>query len=80
MREVPNDNLQLGDGTKPSYRFRLRLSREHAVLVRCSWCTMGIVEAEVDPVSGKPFMQDGRPCAISGHNSRKARRNDRLMA
>lgn len=61
MQEVSNDDLQLGDDTKPSYRFRVRLGREHTVVARCSWCTMPIVEAKVDAASGKPFMQDGRP-------------------
>jgi hypothetical protein len=58
----PDDALGLRtDGTKPSYGFRVRLGREHTVVARCSWCTMPIVEAEVDPASGKPFMLDGRP-------------------
>jgi hypothetical protein len=59
---TPDDALGLrADGTKPSYRFRVRLGREHTAVARCSWCTMPIVEAEVDPLTGKPFMQDGRP-------------------
>ena len=59
---TPDDALGLrADGTKPSYRFRVRLGREHTVVARCSWCTMPIVEAEVDLLTGKPFMQDGRP-------------------
>jgi hypothetical protein len=45
----------------PSYRFRVRLGRERSVVARCAWCTMPFVEAEVDPVTGKPFMLDGRP-------------------
>jgi hypothetical protein len=48
-------------GSEPSYGFRVRLGRERTPVARCSWCTMPIVEAEVDPVTGKPFMQEGRP-------------------
>ena len=49
------------DGTEPSYGFRVRSGRERTPVARCSWCTMPIVEAEVDPLTGKPFMQEGRP-------------------
>jgi hypothetical protein len=71
MQEVPNDDLQVGDGTKPSYGFRVRLGREHTVVARCSWCTMPIVEAEVDPLTGKPFMQNGRPYHQECHAYRR---------
>jgi hypothetical protein len=47
-------------GYRPNYRLWVRLGKEHTVVARCSWCTMPIVEAEVDPASGKPFMLDGR--------------------
>jgi hypothetical protein len=55
MQAVSNNDLQLGDGSKPSYRFWVRLGRKHTVVARCSWCTMP------NAASGKPFMQDGRP-------------------
>ena len=71
MQEVPNDDLQVGDGTMPSYGFRVRLGREHTVVARCSWCTMPIVEAEVDPLTGKPFMQNGRPYHQECHAYRR---------
>jgi hypothetical protein len=64
MQEVPNDDPQSGG-------FRVRLGREYTVVARCSCCTTPIVEAEVDPLTGKPFTQNGRPYHQECHAYRR---------